>query len=203
MLTGFPTFLGENTFNIFEKASEGKFIFPNDIISNDTIDLINKIIVVNADKRMNIDQMLSHPFLLKEYEDKNFLENLPCLSEDEEDFYNVRINLVKKYQKAKKICHDLKLIKLDDELKRKDEEMVKLIKNKDLLQKEYDDCINDINSLKRTHNDENKLFNDKLNFLETQIENDLFNIKYYGYVNEEKNESEESGSSSSEEENEK
>ena len=39
----------------------------------------------------------------------------------------------------------------------------------------------------------------KLNFLETQIKNDLFDIKYYGYV-EPNNESEESSSSSSEEE---
>ena len=211
LLTGFPPFLGENTLDILEKASDGKFIFPNDIISKDAIDLINKIIVVAPDKRLNIEQMLSHPFLIKEYQDKNFMDNLPCLSKDEEDFYNIRINLVKKYEKVKKISNDLKLIKendnLEDELKRKDEEMLNLIKNKDILQKEYDEylknCINDINSLKRPNNDENKLFNSKLNFLETQIKNDLFNIKYYGYVNEDKNESDESSSSSSEEEKEK
>ena len=209
LLTGFPPFLGENTFDALEKASDGKFIFPNDIISNDAIDLINKIIVVDADKRLNIDQMLSHPFLKKEFEDKNFLNNLPYLSKDEEDFYNIRIKLVKKYEKTKKISNDLKLIKendnLDNELKRKDEEMLNLIKNKDILQKEYDNniknCINDINNLKTSNTDENKLFNNKLNFLETQIKNDLFNIKYYGYQNKEKSESDESSSSSSEDEN--
>ena len=41
LLTGFPPFLGENTFDILEKASEGKFIFPEGILSSDAIDLIN------------------------------------------------------------------------------------------------------------------------------------------------------------------
>ena len=44
------------------------------------------------------------------------------------------------------------------------------------------------------------IFNDKLKFLEIQIKNDLFGIKYYGYVEEEKNESSESSSSNSEKE---
>lgn len=150
--------------------------------------------------------MLSHPFLKKEFEDKNFLNDLPKLSFDDEEFFNFRIGLVKKYNKVKKISSDLNLIKenenLDDEFKRNDDEMLKLIKNKDNLQKEYDDClkncIDDINKFKREDNEKNKLFNSKLNFLETQIKNDLFDIKYYGYV-EPNNESEESSSSSSEE----
>ena len=83
------------------------------------------------------------------------------------------------------------------------EEMLNLIKNKDLLQKEYDNClkncIEDINKFKK-ENEGNKLFINKLSFLETQIKNHLFNIKYYGYVNEEKDESDESSSSSSEKE---
>ena len=154
--------------------------------------------------------MLSHPFLKKEFEDKNFLNDLPKLNNDDEEFFNFRIGLVKKYEKVKKISSDLNLIKenedLDDEFKRNDNEMLELIKNKDKLQKEYDDClkncIDDINKFKREDNEKNKLFNSKLSFLEIQIKNDLFDIKYYGYVDE-KNESEESSSSSSEEEDEK
>lgn len=206
LLTGFPPFLGESTFDILEKASEGKYIFPNGILSNDAIDLINKIIIVDADKRLNIDQMLSHPFLKKEYQDKNFLEKIPSSSKDDEEFYNFRVSLVKKYEKIKKITNDLNLIKenenLDDELKRNDDEMLNLIKNKDNLQKEYDnnlkDCISDINKFKNDNKEKNEIFINKLNFLETQIKNDLFNIKYYGYIEEEKNESDESSSSSSE-----
>ena len=206
LLTGFTPFLGENTFDILEKGSDGKFIYPDNILSNDAIDLINKLILVDADLRLNINQMLSHPFLKKEFEDKNFLNDLPKLNNDDEEFFNFRIGLVKKYEKVKKISSDLNLIKenenLDDEFKRNDDEMLKLIKNKDNLQKEYDDClkncIDDINKFKREDNEKNKLFNSKLNFLETQIKNDLFDIKYYGYV-EPNNESEESSSSSSEE----
>ena len=207
LLTGFPPFLGENTFDILEKSSDGKFIFPNDVLSNNAIDLINKLIVVDPDKRLNIEQILSHPFLKNEYENKNFLDNIPIESEEEKNFFNFRINLLKKYEKIKKISENLKIIKeneeMDDEFKRKDNEMLYLIKNKDIYQKEYDDslnsCINDINSYKKEDNDKNKNFNNKLDFLITQIKNDLFNIKYYGYINEDKNESEESSSSSSEE----
>ena len=205
LLTGFPPFLGQTTFDILEKASDGKFIYPNNIISKDAMDLINKLIVVDADKRLNIDQMLCHPFLKKEYEDKNFLEKIPCLSKDDEELYNVRVNLVKKYSKIKKISDELNLIKenenMDEELKRNDEEMLNLIKNKDNLQKEYDNCLkyfsDDISKFKKDSNDKNILFNSKLDFLETQIKNDIFNIKYYGYVEEEKDESDVDSSSSS------
>ena len=163
LLVGFPPFLGENTFDILEKSSEGKFIFPNDILSNDAIDLINKLIVVDADKRLNIEQILSHPFLKNEYEDKIFLENIPNESEGEKEFYNFRINLVKKYEKFKKISENLNLIKenenMDEELKRNDEEMLNLIKNKDSFQKEYDNslksCVDDINKFKK-ENEGNK-----------------------------------------------
>ena len=145
LLTGFPPFLGENTFDILEKASEGKFIFPEGILSNDAIDLINKLIIVDADKRLNIEQMLNHPFLKNEYENKNFLENIPNLNEKEEEFYNFRINLVKKYEKAKKIKEDLNCIKenenLDDEIKNNSNELMNLINNKDNIEKQYNELL--------------------------------------------------------------
>ena len=152
--------------------------------------------------------MLSHPFLSKEYGDKNFLNNIPWTSKDEEEFYNYRINLVKKYEKVKKISDDLNLIKenknLDEELKRNDEEMLNLMKNENNLQKEYDDylknVINDINKSMKDDIDENKIYNSKLKFLETQIKDNLFNIKYYGYVDQDNKENESSSSSSSNEE---
>ena len=205
LLTGFPPFLGENTFDTLEKASEGKFIFPNDIISNDAIDLISKIIVVDAEKRLNIDQMLSHPFLIQEYKDKNFLSNIPNISKEDEEFYNYRISLVKKYEKVKNIIHELNLIEenknLDDELKRNDEEMTNLMKNENDLRKQYDNYLknltDDIKKSMKADTNENKLYNNKLKFLEIQIKNDLFNIKYYGYIDEENKKSDESNSNSS------
>ena len=148
--------------------------------------------------------MLNHPFLKNEYENKNFLENIPNLSEKEEEFYNFRINLVKKYEKAKKIKEDLNCIKenenLDDEIKNNSKELMNLINNKDNIEKQYNEllnkCIDDIDNFRK----DNIIFNDKLKFLEIQIKNDLFGIKYYGYVEEEKNESSESSSSNSEKE---
>ncbi len=161
--------------------------------------------MVNLFIQINIDQMLCHPFLKKEYEDKNFLDKIPCSSKDDEEFFNIRVNLVKKYTKIKKTLGELNLIKenenMDDELKRNDEEMLNLIKNKDNLQKEYDNCLknfnDDINKFKKDNKDKNILFKSKLDFLETQIKNDIFKIKYYGYVEEEKDESDSDSSSSS------
>ena len=75
-----------------------------------------------------------------------------------------------------------------------------LINNKDNIEKQYNEllnkCIDDIDKFRK----DNIIFNDKLKFLEIQIKNDLFGIKYYGYVEEEKNESSESSSSNSEKE---
>ena len=159
--------------------------------------------------------MLSHPFLIQEYKDTNFLCNIPNISKENEEFYNYRINLVKKYEKVKNIINEFNLIEenknLDDELKRNDEEMINLMKNENDLRKQYDNYLknftNDINKSMKANTNKNKLYNNKLKFLEIQIKNDLFNIKYYGYIDEENKKSDESNSncsssSSNEEDNE-
>ena len=198
ILTGFPPFLGASEYLIFQKSIEAKFIFPKGILSEDAEDLIKKCIVIDPDKRLNIDQMLNHPYLKNEYEDKNFMENLPQMTLDEEEFYNVRKSLLKKYEKFKQHSNDLDAIKknedMEEDLRRNDitpeptendKIMKELSSRKDIIKKEYDEalenCIKDIHSYRKEDNDENKKFNCKLDFLETQIKHDIFNIIYRGY----------------------
>ena len=198
ILTGFPPFLGASEYLIFQKSIEAKFIFPKGILSEDAEDLIKKCIVIDPDKRLNIDQMLNHPYLKNEYEDKNFMENLPEMNKDEEEFYNVRKSLLKKYEKFKQHSNDLDSIKknedMEEDLRRNDIKpeptendkiMKELTSRKDIIKKEYDEalenCIKDIHSYRKEDNDENKKFNCKLDFLETQIKHDIFNIIYRGY----------------------
>ena len=198
ILTGFPPFLGASEYLIFQKSIEAKFIFPKGILSEDAEDLIKKCIVIDPDKRLNIDQMLNHPYLKNEYEDKNFMENLPEMNKDEEEFYNVRKSLLKKYEKFKQHSNDLDSIKknedMEEDLRRNDIKpeptendkiMKELTSRKDIIKKEYDEalenCIKDLHSFRKEDNDENYKFNCKLDFLETQIKHDIFNIIYRGY----------------------
>jgi 3-phosphoinositide dependent protein kinase-1 len=198
ILTGFPPFLGASEYLIFQKSIEAKFIFPKGILSEDAEDLIKKCIVIDPDKRLNIDQMLNHPYLKNEYEDKNFMENLPQMNLDEEEFFNVRKSLLKKYEKFKQHSNDLDSIKknedMEEDLRRNDitpeptendKIMKELTSRKDIIKKEYDEalenCIKDLHSYRKEDNDENRKFNCKLDFLETQIKHDIFNIIYRGY----------------------
>ncbi len=198
ILVGFPPFLGASEYLIFQKSIEAKYIFPKGILSEEAEDLIKKCIIIDPDKRLNIDQMLNHPYLKKEFEDETFMDNLPEMNKFEEEFFNVKKNLLKKYEKFKQHSNDLDTIKknedMEEDLRRNDIKpepnendkiMKELCSRKDIIKKEYDEAlenfVKDIKSYKKEDNDENKKFNYKLDFLETQIKHDIFNIIYRGY----------------------
>ena len=204
MITGFPPFLGGSEYLIFQKSIDCKYIFPKGIVPPLAEDLIRKCIVIEPDKRITIDEMLNHPFLKNEYDNKEFIiENLPKMTKEEEEFYNIRKKLCNKYKKIKKISKDLESIKhherMEEDLKRNDIKpepnendkiMKELVDKKDEIQKEFDENLenfkNDIKELKNSYKD-NEYFIDKLDFLEIQIKHDIFNIIYKGYEEENKN----------------
>ena len=204
MITGFPPFLGGREYLIFQKSIDCKYIFPKGIVPPLAEDLIRKCIVIEPDKRITIDEMLNHPFLKNEYDNKEFIiENLPKMTKEEEEFYNIRKKLCNKYKKIKKISKDLESIKhherMEEDLKRNDIKpepnendkiMKELVDKKDEIQKEFDENLenfkNDIKELKNLYKD-NEHFIDKLDFLEIQIKHDIFNIIYKGYEEENKN----------------
>ena len=220
LITGFPPFNGESEYLIFEKSTEAKYIFPEGVVNDLAKDLIEKIIVVDPEKRPTIDEILNHPYLKNEYQDKNFLLNLPIMTEDEKEYYEMRKKIKNDFDKYKDVAEKLDQIKqyekMDEELRLNDitpepgpdDEKIKLLRSKkgEYLQ-EYEKGLKELSDkIKENKKNEdcgkNKIFNQKLEFLETQIKHDIFNIAYKGFeFPPEKDEDESSSSSSDEDEN--
>ena len=200
MFTGFPPFLGASEYLIFQKSIEAKYIFPPGIIPPLAEDLIRKCIVLDADKRLTIVQMLEHPYL-KEMAESDAFKNriVPEMTKEEEEFYNLRKKLYSKYEKYKQHANDLESIKrheeMEEDLKRNeitpepnenDKVMKELVAKKDTIKDEFEkkkeEFEKDIKDCKKDESDEaNKHYNMKIDFLATQIKHDIFNIIYRGY----------------------
>lgn len=213
MFTGFPPFLGASEYLIFQKSIEGKYLFPKGIIPPLAEDLITKCIVVDANKRLNIDEMLQHPYL-KDYVTSDAFVNkeVPAMTKYEEQYEVFRKKMFSKYEKIKKHSTDLEAIQrheeMEEDLKRNDitpernendKIMEELIKKKKDIQNEYDTALSEMNkelneskynidesvSSSDSSNDSDKQFkmwfNDKIDFLGTQLRHDIFNVIYRGY----------------------
>ena len=195
LYVGFPPFNGASEYLIFQKSIKANYIFPEGIIPDLAQDFIKKCIVIEPEKRMTLDQMLSHPYLINEVNDKNFLEEIPQMTEEEKKYFDIKNNLKEKYGKFKDISNNLDAIKqhekMEEDLKRNeitpdpstnDEKIKLLCSKKDEYQKDYEQGLKDLN---KDINDykikDNVLFNQKMDFLETRIKHDLFNITYRGF----------------------
>ena len=65
LLCGFPPFYDENNHRLFEKIKSAKFEFPSpywDSISDESKDLISKLLVADPDKRLTGEEILKHPW---------------------------------------------------------------------------------------------------------------------------------------------
>ena len=159
MFTGFPPFLGASEYLIFQKSIEGKYLFPKGIIPPLAEDLITKCIVVDANKRLNIDEMIQHPYL-KDYVTSDAFVNkeVPSMTKYEEEYETFRKKMFSKYEKIKKHSTDLEAIQrheeMEEDLKRNDitpernendKIMEELIKKKKDIQSEYDTALSEMN----------------------------------------------------------
>jgi len=63
LFTGFPPFLGKSEYLIFLKSTEAKYFFPKNIIQKSAEDLISKLLLVDPNKRLTMDEVLKHEFL--------------------------------------------------------------------------------------------------------------------------------------------
>mmetsp|Transcript_19152 Transcript_19152/g.45134 ORF Transcript_19152/g.45134 Transcript_19152/m.45134 type:complete len:129 (-) Transcript_19152:151-537(-) len=66
LLCGFPPFYEEELPKLFATIMAGKFDFPSpwwDAVSTDAKDLVNKLLVVDANKRYTAAQVLAHPWI--------------------------------------------------------------------------------------------------------------------------------------------
>jgi len=66
LLCGFPPFYGDTVPEIFEQIMEANFDYPEEYwgsVSKDAKDFINKLLVVDSDKRLSAADALKHPWL--------------------------------------------------------------------------------------------------------------------------------------------
>jgi len=66
LMCGFPPFYGDTVPEIFEQIMEANFDYPEEYwntVSKDAKDFINKLLVVDSDKRMSAVDALKHPWL--------------------------------------------------------------------------------------------------------------------------------------------
>jgi calcium/calmodulin-dependent protein kinase I len=66
LLCGFPPFYGDTVPEIFEQIMEANFDYPEEYwntVSKEAKDFINKLLVVDSDKRMSAGDALKHPWL--------------------------------------------------------------------------------------------------------------------------------------------
>ena len=199
LITGFPPFLGASEYLIFQKSIEAKYIFPDGIVPELAQDFIKKCIIIEPSKRMTIDEMMNHPYLKEEVNDPNFFNEIPKMTEDEKKFFDIKNKIKEEFSKFKDISNNLDAIKehekMEEDLKRNeitpepspDDEKIKLLcSKKEEYQKEYEDGLESLSNKikeykKPEENDDNKNYNKKLDFLETRIRHDLFNIIYKGF----------------------
>ena len=195
LYTGFPPFNGASEYLIFQKSIEAKYIFPEGIIPDLAQDFIKKCIIIDPNKRMNLDEMLSHPYLIEEVNNKNFLEEIPQMTEEEKKYLEIKNKLKEKYDKYKDISNNLEAIKqhekMEEDLKRNeitpdpstnDEKIKLLCSKKDEYQKEYEEGLQNLNKdIQEYKIKDDILFNKKMDFLEIRLKHDLFHIIYRGF----------------------
>jgi serine/threonine protein kinase len=205
LFTGFPPFLGKSEYLIFQKSINCKFIFPSHVVSPLAEDLISKLIVINQDNRLSIEEIYNHPFLSNEKNDKNFRNNVPGMDSNEYTFDCIRNLLKNKYDQFKFISTNLERIKqheqMEEELKNNqinpenkeiDQELLNLLPKKQILTEElenglknlHSDILNYIDRIKVDFKIEDEasqeIYTHKFYFLERQILHDKFNKIYEG-----------------------
>ena len=84
LLTGSPPFKGKTSEEIFNSIQEGTYTLPNNLkCSTEIISFINGLLQYSPEKRLNWEQIKSHPFLNKNPGDFEYIE-LVKISENEQ-----------------------------------------------------------------------------------------------------------------------
>jgi serine/threonine protein kinase len=98
MYVGFPPFLGKSDYLIFIKSTIASFKFPGSVIPPHAKDLISKLIVLEPEKRLTMEEVYQHPYFTSESEEdstciKNtdeleFLDNNDDIKPDMRSFFS-------------------------------------------------------------------------------------------------------------------
>ena len=199
MFTGFPPFVGKSEYLIFQNSTIGKFSYPPGIIPELAVDLISRMIVLEPEKRISLEEVYSHPYLQNEEDLRNCY---PCFKLSEYAFRKVAEILRNKNSRFKEISNKLDKIKrieaMDEDCKRNNilpektsesENEEKLLEEKLNLMEIYDtgleclkyDIVTHLSLIKNSNfNNEAEKENiiNKFLFLQRQLSHDCFNITF-------------------------
>jgi serine/threonine protein kinase len=195
LFVGFPPFMGKSDYLIFLKSTEAKYLIPKDIISPLAEDLITKLMVVDPEKRITMEQMYEHDFM------KNADDKYPFMDLQDLAFRKIVILAKSRFNKFKEISSKMKKIKeaeqLNEEYKRNygdskeaaNENEIKInLKEKEELIGDHKDGLEEfekfiagfVSEMEKINNEK---YVNKVKFLETQMKHDLFGIEYEGFEN--------------------
>ena len=133
LLTGKQAFSGSQYKEVFKQIMEGKYSLPSSmVVSVEIISFINGLLQFYPEKRLNWDQIKTHPFLTKSSENFTYIE-LKSIAEG--DKKNIELN--------SKNCDNLLWILFKGKLNLGlDKLNMKEIKGKDLKQSIMDNTVN-------------------------------------------------------------
>ncbi len=202
LFVGFPPFIGGSEYLIFQKSIEANYYFPKGIVEEDAKNLIENLIKINTEERLNIKQVYEHPFL------KEISIKYPIPSLREASFENIKTALIKKYEKDGKISIKVKEIeenlklnkekleeistsneksditpeKLKDAFEKTELELTelkeKLLKTKSNFDNEFEEISGNFKNSDLLDTFKKELIINKLNHLRKQIYHDIFNILF-------------------------
>ena len=133
LLTGKQAFSGSQFQEVFKQIMEGKYTLPSSmVVSVEIISFINGLLQFYPEKRLNWEQIKTHPFLTKSTENFTYIE-LKSIAEG--DKKNIELN--------SKNCDNLLWILFKGKLNLGlDKLNMKEIKGKDLKQSIMDNTVN-------------------------------------------------------------
>ena len=109
MLCGYLPFDDKNNTKLFKKILKCKYEFPDEkkiIISENAKDLIKKILRLNPEKRISLDEILEHPFLV--YGNKKYKERINMdINKQDKLIIDYMINIMKMPNYNDKIKKDI------------------------------------------------------------------------------------------------
>jgi len=207
LFTGFPPFFGKSEYLIFIRSTESKYFFPEDIIEKSAEDLISKLLIVDANKRLTLDEVFNHEFLNNKIPENKNNEKFPMPKLEEYAFLKIRNSIRNKYLNFRNFSFEFKNLKekqlveeeaikngiydennnienkfTEIERKRKIEleEMIQVAKAEvEEKIKNYKEYI--INNL--ADNFSHKILVNKFVFLEKQLKHELFDVDIEEYFN--------------------
>ena len=161
LLTGKQAFSGSQFKEVFKQIMEGKYSLPSSmVVSVEIISFINGLLQFYPEKRLNWDQIKTHPFLTKSTENFTYIE-LKSIAEG--DKKNIELN--------SKNCDNLLWILFKGKLNLGlDKLNMKEIKGKDLKQSIMDNTVNNEEIKKAIENEKKKIKEEAIRLEKEKLE---------------------------------